>query len=229
MGLESLQKTSVPDQVYNMLKQEIMVGEYPVGSKIPSETELCKILNVSRVSVRSAVQKLSILGLIETRVGDGNYVREFDFKEYIDNIGELIITDDDMRSMAEFRTVTELACAKMVMERATKEQFAVLLDLAEQVDQSFAEKNLKKNIALDLQFHYKIHKYSNNKIFKLSYQAFGSRMYQGSGYHLNKKHSMEEGLLNGQSHTRLVQSIMDKDIQLCEQLYKEHFVVYRKE
>ena len=86
MALKALDKQSVPEQIFEMLKNEIIVGEYAVGDKIPSETELCKLLNASRVSVRTALHKLSVLGIIETRLGDGNYVKEFDFKEYIDNV-----------------------------------------------------------------------------------------------------------------------------------------------
>ncbi|PNV63840.1 hypothetical protein C0033_00460 [Clostridium sp. chh4-2] len=225
MALKALDKQSVPEQIFEMLKNEIIVGEYAVGDKIPSETELCKLLNASRVSVRTALHKLSVLGIIETRLGDGNYVKEFDFKEYIDNVGELIIEEGDIADMAEYRRETEYICALLAMERAGEEELADLYRLAEQTDQTFQEKNLKDNITFDLKFHYKLCKLSGNKIFRLSYQAFGARMYSGAALHLRKKHQMEQDLLTGQSHTKIVQAIMDKDKELCRKLIEDHFLV----
>ena len=225
MALKALDKQSVPEQIFEMLKNEIIVGEYAVGDKIPSETELCKLLNASRVSVRTALHKLSVLGIIETRLGDGNYVKEFDFKEYIDNVGELIIEEGDIADMAEYRRETEYICALLAMERAGEEELADLYRLAEQTDLTFQEKNLKDNITFDLKFHYKLYKLSGNKIFRLSYQAFGARMYSGAALHLRKKHQMEQDLLTGQSHTKIVQAIMDKDKELCRKLIEDHFLV----
>ncbi|MEW4412827.1 GntR family transcriptional regulator [Clostridium sp. AN503] len=225
MALKALDKQSVPEQIFEMLKNEIIVGEYTVGDKLPSETELCRTLNASRVSVRTALHKLSVLGVIETRLGDGNYVKEFDFKEYIDNVGELIIEDSDVTDMAEYRTETEYICALLAMERASAEELKELYELGAHVDQTFQHKNLSENIASDLKFHYKLCRLSGNKIFRLGYQAFGARMYSGAALHLRRKHQMEQELFTGQSHTKIVQSIMDKDKVLCRQLIEEHFRV----
>ncbi len=225
MALKALDKQSVPEQIFEMLKNEIIVGEYAVGDKIPSETELCRLLNTSRVSVRTALHKLSVLGIIETRLGDGNYVKAFDFKEYIDNIGELIIEESDIADMAEYRRETEYICAQLAMERATKQELADLYQLAELADQTFQQENLNDNITFDLQFHYKLCRLSGNKIFRLSYQAFGARMYSGAAFHLRKKHQMEQELFTGQSHTKIVQAIMDKDQVLCRKLIDEHFQI----
>lgn len=45
------------------------------GGKIPSENELAQQFGVSRVTVRNALQKLSALELLETRFGEGSFVR----------------------------------------------------------------------------------------------------------------------------------------------------------
>ena len=69
--LEKIQKNSVPQQVFEVLKKEIVSGTYQVGSKLPSENELCSMLGVSRPSVKAAIQQLCFLGMAETRPGDG--------------------------------------------------------------------------------------------------------------------------------------------------------------
>src|SRR5207244_11235914 len=43
-------------QIHHLLRHRIATGEYAPGSKIPSESELCRELAVSRVTVREALR-----------------------------------------------------------------------------------------------------------------------------------------------------------------------------
>ncbi len=72
--LQKIKVESLRSQVYMQLKNQLMAGVWKVGEKLPSENELCASLGVSRVTVRAAIQQLEILGLVETRHGDGNFV-----------------------------------------------------------------------------------------------------------------------------------------------------------
>lgn len=60
--------------VYEVLKREIMDGELPVGSLIPSEPELERRFSVSRTTVRRAVELLSRDGLVKAQQGKGTQV-----------------------------------------------------------------------------------------------------------------------------------------------------------
>ena len=76
MGLSPVKRESISEQVYEQIKQMIIDREWELGEKLPSETELGNILGVSRVTVRQALQKLAVLGLVETRLGEGTFVCE---------------------------------------------------------------------------------------------------------------------------------------------------------
>jgi DNA-binding FadR family transcriptional regulator len=67
-------RVSLVDAVVDRLREEIRAGNWPVGSKIPTEAKLVAAYGVSRTSVREAVRSLVQLGLLETRQGDGTYV-----------------------------------------------------------------------------------------------------------------------------------------------------------
>lgn len=67
-------RVSLVDAVVDRLREEIRAGNWPVGSKIPTEARLVTTYGVSRTSVREAVRSLVQLGLLETRQGDGTYV-----------------------------------------------------------------------------------------------------------------------------------------------------------
>lgn len=66
---------SIQTQVENFVRDKIGNGEWALGTKIPSERELAEKLDVSRTTVRNAVQALTNLGFFERRIGQGTFVR----------------------------------------------------------------------------------------------------------------------------------------------------------
>lgn len=64
-------------RVYNVLKKQILEGGYAIGSLLPTESELEKIFDVSRTTVRKAVEILSREGFLETKQGRGTEVLDY--------------------------------------------------------------------------------------------------------------------------------------------------------
>ena len=67
--MKSIAKQRIDSIVYERLLENIKKGVWKSGDKLPSEPELSKQLSVSRASVRSALNKLKVIGLIEVRKG----------------------------------------------------------------------------------------------------------------------------------------------------------------
>lgn len=65
--------------LYYLLEEQIRAdiknGIYKPGSRIPAEPELREMYNVSRITVRRAVEELCKEGLLEKKHGKGTYVR----------------------------------------------------------------------------------------------------------------------------------------------------------
>ena len=61
-------------QVMDSLSADIENGTYPVGARIPSETELSDIYGMSRITVRRAVTELSSEGILTKKQGKGTFV-----------------------------------------------------------------------------------------------------------------------------------------------------------
>ena len=61
-------------QLYEILKRKIGSGEWPLGSQIPTEEELCKSFNVSRATVRTAVIELVREGYLKRQQGKGTFI-----------------------------------------------------------------------------------------------------------------------------------------------------------
>lgn len=71
---EETGQAALYQRISDQLLRLIQNGEYPVGSKLPTERELCEQFSVSRHTAREAVRRLGDLGLIERRRRAGTVV-----------------------------------------------------------------------------------------------------------------------------------------------------------
>jgi LacI family transcriptional regulator len=65
---------SMQTQVENFILGKIESNEWPIGSKIPSERDLSIKLEVSRTTVRNAIQELTTKGMFDRKIGQGTFV-----------------------------------------------------------------------------------------------------------------------------------------------------------
>ncbi|AZJ20782.1 MULTISPECIES: MocR-like pyridoxine biosynthesis transcription factor PdxR [Bacillus] len=61
-------------QIVNFMKEKIENGEWPIGSKIPSQRQLAKLFHVNRSTVITALDELMADGLIQGKIGAGTIV-----------------------------------------------------------------------------------------------------------------------------------------------------------
>ena len=54
-------------KVQNYILEKCRSGEYAVGSRIPSETELARMFSVSRITANKAVSELALMGVLKRR------------------------------------------------------------------------------------------------------------------------------------------------------------------
>ncbi|UQZ75289.1 GntR family transcriptional regulator [Niallia circulans] len=67
-------KTPKYQQIIDFIKEKISNGEWPIGSKIPSQRVLAKRFEVNRSTIITALEELMADGLIEAKIGLGTYV-----------------------------------------------------------------------------------------------------------------------------------------------------------
>lgn len=77
MGLERIGSTdTLVKEIIVQLSQAIIEGDFKPGDKLPSEAELCEQLGVGRNSLREAIRMLNAMGVVETKRGQGTFLRE---------------------------------------------------------------------------------------------------------------------------------------------------------
>lgn len=72
-------KLSKYEDIANILRERIAEGVYPVDSLLPTQTELAAEFHASRMTVKKAVEILTIEGLIYSKQGNGTKVLDSSF------------------------------------------------------------------------------------------------------------------------------------------------------
>jgi DNA-binding FadR family transcriptional regulator len=110
MNLAPVSRPSrLADEVIARLRAQITSGEWPVGSRIPTEPELVERLGVARNTVREAVRALAHNGLLDIRQSLGTYVLA---TSELAGVMRHRFAETDPRHVAELRSVLEATAAR---------------------------------------------------------------------------------------------------------------------
>lgn len=124
------------------------------GDKIPSERELSERLHVGRSSVREALRALELLGLIETRRGEGTFLRNARSNQLVQLLSTFILQDEKaIRDVKDTKYLIEMDCLRLVIHRNNEEQ---LIKFREEIE------NRKIN---DDEFFLRIVELADNHLF----------------------------------------------------------------
>jgi GntR family transcriptional regulator, transcriptional repressor for pyruvate dehydrogenase complex len=91
-NIRKIKNISLVDQVLQQLREDFLSNVYPPGTALPSEHDLSEHYGVSRLTLRSALQKLSSEGWIKTSQGRTSEVLDYTENIGLDLLSELLIT-----------------------------------------------------------------------------------------------------------------------------------------
>lgn len=168
-----LKHKNITNQIVNYIRENIENGVWGVGEKIASEHELSATLNVSRASVRFAIQQWIALGVLESIQGKGTYVQMLPFEEIEKRLSNFY-SNSEVNELLEFRRVIEVETCRQVAKKITP---AALNKL------ELYLKNMRDNpdksdifIASDIKFHREILKAMGNRLILQSLDCVSAEM-----------------------------------------------------
>ena len=195
--------TSRADAVFDKLESEILTGVYKKGD-ILTETELSKILNVSRTPIREAIRRLEQENLIkETTKGS-------------EVIG---ISQKDILDIYDIRLKIEGVATRLCAENITQEE---LKEMEEAIDlQEFYtfKSEADKIKGTDSIFHELIFKNSGSEVYKSILSSLHKKI------QLCRKNSVSQGDRAKQAvieHREIFNAIKDRNGSLAEELMVKH-------
>lgn len=219
MGIKPIKKVNVGEQVLYQLKKMLIDGEWGPGSKIPSENELADLFDVSRITVRQALQKLNALGLIETRLGDGSYVRDLNVGDSMNALIPVMYLGEQTASdVFEFRQIIETGCTRLAVQRATERDIEELKSILVKMTKSRDNSDIKNFSKADLEFHLKIAQITRNTLFIKTNSILQDVLEQSMDDVIDKM-GFENGLYY---HEQIIKAIEDRNEEKAAKMMKEH-------
>jgi GntR family transcriptional regulator, transcriptional repressor for pyruvate dehydrogenase complex len=125
---EGGKRMSITDTAIARLRDVILAGELPPGSRLPPEQELAAQLGISRGSMREAVRALTYMGLVDVRRGDGTYVTELEPSQLLEGVrfAAQAARDGSVLDVMEVRSLLEPAAASLAATRISQPQLTEL-------------------------------------------------------------------------------------------------------
>lgn len=201
-----MKKISLRQKVYTHLKQEILSGKYPEGSRL-TENEIADNLAVSRTPVREALQKLSQEKLVIPLPKAGYLIQE--------------LSDNEIKDIIQTRMqIEQLACIQ-ACKKITAEEIKALDDNLELAKAAIRSKNHLQAAELDVDFHQIIYRAARSKtLFRICKNL--SDLTMRFRYQLHTKDALcSESLKH---HINIYQALLSKDQQKISTAVEHHFL-----
>lgn len=164
-GVDSMDNEfrTLPGYVADQIKEMIFRENLSIGAKLPSETELAKLFQVSRNTIRAAARMLFEQGIVEIRQGSGTFVSTYVEIEK-DPLG-LSLIQDRRRLVMDFvqiRLLLEPRIAALAAQNALLEESEQLSRICSAAEESFDKYGHYENF--DFEFHSGIWNMSRNLV-----------------------------------------------------------------
>lgn len=223
MNLETLQKIEglgLQKTIISKIGDLINHKNLEPGDKLPSERMLSEKFQVTRSSVREAIQKLEFFGLLNSIPQSGTFVANIGVIAMNGMIEDILrLEDPDFKSLVETRILLELKTVRLASLRRTEED---LIKMKEALD-AYETKVLKGEDAVqeDLLFHLAIAKACKNATMNTFMLIITPEIITNfEKYHVCDKGLATRGI---DEHRAIYEAIEKQDPVLAKQKMKEHF------
>tara|TARA_B110000285_G_scaffold79612_1_gene91907 strand:- start:1931 stop:2692 length:762 start_codon:yes stop_codon:yes gene_type:complete len=165
MAYQRVKQPKISDVIMAQLEAMILEGSLKPGQRLPPERELATQFEVSRPSLREALQKLSARGLIVSRQGGGSFVSEKIGSSMVDPLIKLFSTHPEAQNdLLEFRHALEGVSAYYAALRCTEADKKRLQACYTDLQAAHDEKLFEQEIKADAEFHLAIAEASHNAV-----------------------------------------------------------------
>jgi len=203
----------ISEDITRQIRSLIFEGKLKPGERLPPERELAKSLNVSRVSLREALNTLQGMGLLEIQQGNRTFVRPTTTRSIHDPLVTFSKSDpSNIIKLLEIRKYLEVGSASLAAQRATSEE----IDRLEKILNEMKE-DLKRNrlgAKSDWDFHSAIvgatHNVAYIHVMQTLYDLLQEELRIAYGDIFGKKDKRKKLLLQ---HQNMFKAIRNHDVE----------------
>ncbi|MFW5862770.1 MAG: FadR/GntR family transcriptional regulator [Spirochaetota bacterium] len=218
--MKQITRTKLSESVARAIVEEIQKGSYPPGTRLPTEHEFMEKLRVGRSSVREAFQSLVMMGILDTRAGQGTFVRDISRDVIISPYLLAPLVDPNSASdFMEARLVVEPSIAGIAAVRHSDEQYREMENMLNECDSCI--QSGQSVTAINGEFHLKIAMATGNIVFVRFMEAI-IRMLVRRGEVLESDRSYQEWEL--ESHREILSAIGSRLDENARRAMEDHII-----
>jgi GntR family transcriptional repressor for pyruvate dehydrogenase complex len=212
-------------EIVEYLAQRMADGELAPGDRLPSERGLAASFGVSRGVVREALRHLAAQGVVESRLGDGAYVREAPHA----GLGRALARGmgserQRLAHLFAFRRVLETGMAELAARHATARDLEALKSLAADQHRRLLDAPQAGGVGdgdLDAAFHLALAKATGNPVFAQAMRALTPLLAETRSAELL---SPARRAASAQHHLRILDAVARRDPERARQAMERHLL-----
>jgi GntR family transcriptional regulator, transcriptional repressor for pyruvate dehydrogenase complex len=220
-ALKPIKPKRIADQVFDQLHELILRGTFKPSEKIMTERELSEAFQVSRTSIRDAINKLVVMGMLEQRQGQGTFVSRPGGKTHAYIAKVMDSQNATMQDLLEVRMGLECNSAALAAQRAQVQDIEFLEKSLIEINAAVKKGHLGSDS--DTQFHMAIAYATHNplQIFMMKqFHDFLSYAIQENLVTLSQE--LGEFEIIHQQHTKIINAIKAHDAMNAYMAAKQH-------
>ena len=160
-----MERTTLIDSIVAEIRDKVISGELKEGQMLASQDDLAKEMEVSRASLREALNHLRMMGLIETKHGSGSVVRRTPPVAFINSLSSLLTMDQESAvELLDARLYIESAVARVAAKNASEEDVKRMKQLVKGMERDFKVGDMESFTSRDVQFHMLIAQSTKNRV-----------------------------------------------------------------
>lgn len=224
MTFERIEQPRVADAIVEQLETLILDGVLAPNERLPSERDLAQQLNVSRPSLREAIDVLETRGLIASRHGGGTYVADLLGTAFSAPLIHLFRTHPDCAiDYIEFRAGLEGMAAYLAAQRATDSDRAILTRIFAAMEVAHKLKDPQEEARIDAELHLAVAETSHNIILLHVIRSLFNLLKEGVFYNRNqlyKRRSIRRLLL--EQHRAIFEAVVQNRPEEAREAVQGH-------
>jgi GntR family transcriptional repressor for pyruvate dehydrogenase complex len=223
--IEPIRRVKLYEEVAARIRDLIAEGELRPGQALPSERKLAEQFKVGRAVIREAIRQLEVSGLVESRHGGGNYVREITVEHLVAPIASVLNGMSHLRGeLMDARLFFEPQIARAAAARATPEDLRLLEDVMQRQEEHVA--NGLSGAEEDAEFHDLLARATHNTVVERVMEVIDNLLEDS---HARLFRSVQRSKLSLDGNRCILEAVLKHDQEAAQKAMVEHLEVIARD
>jgi GntR family transcriptional regulator, transcriptional repressor for pyruvate dehydrogenase complex len=217
-AIEPIRRVKLYEEVAARIRDLIADGGLRPGQALPSERKLAEKFKVGRAVIREAIRQLEVSGLVESRHGGGNYVREVTVEHLVAPIVSVLNGMSHLREeLMDARLFFEPQVARAAAARATPEDLRLLEDVIRRQEEHAT--NGRSGAEEDAEFHELLARATHNTVVERVMEVIDNLL-EDSQARLFR--SVQRSRISLEGNRRILEAVRNHDQEAAQKAMVEH-------